>query len=62
VFVTHDLLEALNLGTRIAVLHAGQLEVVTTPEAFLEVKTPTALSFLNTLPPQLLAERGKWQT
>ncbi len=62
VFVTHDLLEALSLGTRIAVLHAGRLEVVTTPDAFFDVKTPTALSFLNTLPPQLLADRGKWQT
>jgi osmoprotectant transport system ATP-binding protein len=62
VFVTHDLLEALALGTTIAVLHAGRLEVVTTPDRFFEVETPTALSFLNTLPPQLLAERGKWQT
>jgi osmoprotectant transport system ATP-binding protein len=62
VFVTHDLLEALAIGTQIAVLHAGRLEVVTTPAAFFGVQTPTALSFLNTLPPQLLAERGKWQT
>jgi len=62
VFVTHDLLEALTLGTRIAVLHAGRLEVVTTPDAFFQVESPTALSFLQTLPPQLLAERGKWQT
>jgi osmoprotectant transport system ATP-binding protein len=62
VFVTHDLLEALALGTTIAVLHAGRLEVVTTPDRFFEVETPTALSFLHTLPPQLLAERGKWQT
>jgi osmoprotectant transport system ATP-binding protein len=62
VFVTHDLLEALTLGTTIAVLHAGRLEVVTTPDRFFEVETPTALSFLQTLPPQLLAERGKWQT
>ncbi|MFL6451266.1 MAG: ATP-binding cassette domain-containing protein [Bryobacteraceae bacterium] len=62
VFVTHDLLEALTLGTRIAVLHSGRLEVVTTPDDFLDVQTPTALSFLNTLPPQLLAERRRWQT
>jgi osmoprotectant transport system ATP-binding protein len=62
VFVTHDLLEALALGTRIAVLHSGRLEVVTTPDEFLQVRTPTALSFLNTLPPKLLAERGRWQT
>lgn len=62
VFVTHDVVEALTLGTRIAVLHAGRLEVIATPDAFLQVETPTALSFLQTLPPQLLAERGKWQT
>jgi osmoprotectant transport system ATP-binding protein len=62
VFVTHDLLEALALGTRIAVLHSGRLEVVTTPDDFFQVQTPTALSFLNTLPPQLLAERARWQT
>jgi osmoprotectant transport system ATP-binding protein len=62
VFVTHDLLEALTLGTQIAVLHQGRLEVVTTPGEFFGVQTPTALSFLNTLPPQLLAARGKWQT
>jgi osmoprotectant transport system ATP-binding protein len=62
VFVTHDLLEALALGTQIAVLQEGRLEIVTTPGEFLEVQTPTALSFLNTLPPQLLAGRGKWQT
>jgi osmoprotectant transport system ATP-binding protein len=60
--VTHDLLEALALGTRIAVLDSGRLEVMTTPDDFLNVQTPTALSFLNTLPPQLLAERGRWQT
>lgn len=62
VFVTHDLLEALTLGTRIAVLHAGRLEVVTTPNDFFQVDTPTAVSFLHTLPPQLLTEHGKWQT
>jgi ABC-type sulfate/molybdate transport systems ATPase subunit len=62
VFVTHDLLEALAIGTQIAVLHAGRLEAVTTPAEFFETRTPTALSFLNTLPPQLLAERSKWQT
>jgi osmoprotectant transport system ATP-binding protein len=61
-FVTHDLLEALALGTTIAVLHAGRLEVVTTPDRFFEVQTRTALSFLHTLPPQLLDVRGKWQT
>jgi osmoprotectant transport system ATP-binding protein len=62
VFVTHDLLEALTLGTQIAVLHDGRLEAVTTPGEFFRVQTPTALSFLQTLPPQLLAAGGQWDT
>lgn len=62
VFVTHDLLEALTLGTRIAVLNEGRLEALTTPEEFFDVKTPMALSFLQTLPSQLLSAKGKWQT
>lgn len=56
VFVTHDLLEAMAVGTRIAVLHSGKLEVVTTPHEFFNVQTPTALSFLQTLPPQVFGE------
>ncbi len=51
VFVTHDILEALALGTRIAVLHEGRLEIVTTPDEFDRVTTPTARAFLQTLPP-----------
>ncbi|MBV8569802.1 MAG: ATP-binding cassette domain-containing protein [Acidobacteriaceae bacterium] len=50
VFVTHDLLEALALGTRIAVLHAGVLETIVTPQEFFSVKTPVARAFLDTLP------------
>ena len=33
VFVTHDVLEALSLGDRIAVLHEGCLRALGTPEA-----------------------------
>lgn len=50
VFVTHDILEALAIGTRIAVLNGGKLEVMTTPEKFYQVTTPVARSFLDTLP------------
>jgi osmoprotectant transport system ATP-binding protein len=50
VFVTHDILEALALGTKIAVLNEGKLEIVTTPDEFHQVKTPTARAFLQTLP------------
>ncbi|MBX2861669.1 MAG: betaine/proline/choline family ABC transporter ATP-binding protein [Vampirovibrio sp.] len=36
VFVTHDLFEALALGDRIAIMHAGQLEQVGTKEEVLQ--------------------------
>ncbi|MDQ2946520.1 MAG: ATP-binding cassette domain-containing protein [Acidobacteriota bacterium] len=50
VFVTHDLAEALSVGTRIAVLEQGTLEGVFTPEEFLKAETPVAKAFLQTLP------------
>lgn len=50
VFVTHDILEALAVGTKIAVLHEGVLEVVMTPAEFYQARTPTARAFLETLP------------
>ena len=50
IFVTHDLLEALAIGTRIAVLNCGKLEVLTTPEQLFAASTPTAQAFLATLP------------
>jgi osmoprotectant transport system ATP-binding protein len=50
VFVTHDLLEALSIATRIAVLDRGKLEVVATPDEFFDVATPVARAFLDTLP------------
>ncbi len=52
VFVTHDIAEALALGTRIAVLNGGMLEVMVTPQEFFGVKTPMAQAFLETLPGQ----------
>lgn len=55
VFVTHDLAEALNLGTRIAVLEAGKLEGLFSPQQFLRAETPTAKAFLNTLPTQMFS-------
>ena len=35
IFVTHDVREALRLGTRIALLHRGRLEFLATPARFL---------------------------
>lgn len=51
VFVTHDLAEALAIGTRIAVLDGGTLEGLFTPREFLSANTPVARAFLQTLPP-----------
>lgn len=50
VFVTHDLLEAMAIGTRIAVLDQGKMETIVSPTEFSSVTTPTARAFLDTLP------------
>jgi osmoprotectant transport system ATP-binding protein len=50
IFVTHDVNEALKLGTRIAVLDDGRLEVIAERNEFLNVDTPVARAFLKTLP------------
>lgn len=54
VFVTHDLLEALTIATRIAVLDRGKLEALVPAAEFLTLQTPVARSFLDTLPEQML--------
>ncbi len=53
VFVTHDLLEALRIATRIAILGEGKLEALVTPDEFWRVDTPTARAFRETLPATL---------
>ena len=40
VFVTHDLREALLLGTRIALIEAGKLAALLTPQEFLHSSDP----------------------
>jgi osmoprotectant transport system ATP-binding protein len=49
IFVTHDVREALRLGTEIALLHRGRLEVLTTPSKFQNSNGPEARAFLSTL-------------
>ncbi len=46
VFVTHDVREALRLGSRIGLLHQGKLEVLAPPDEFLRADTPEARTFL----------------
>jgi osmoprotectant transport system ATP-binding protein len=48
-FVTHDVREALRLGTRIALLDRGRLEVLATPEEFLKSEAPQTRAFLKVL-------------
>jgi osmoprotectant transport system ATP-binding protein len=51
VFVTHDLREALLLGTRIAVMEEGKLIAVLTPQEFLNSSEPLIASYLEALDP-----------
>ena len=49
IFVTHDLREALRLGTRIGLMHAGRLVLLETPENFLNSDEEHARAYLETL-------------
>lgn len=49
VFVTHDVREALLLGSRIGLMHRGELQLLETPENFLKSKNEKALAYLQTL-------------
>jgi osmoprotectant transport system ATP-binding protein len=48
-FVTHDVREAVRLGSRIALLAGGTVEVVSTPADFQHVQTGEARAFLACL-------------
>src|SRR5580698_3637767 len=47
VFVTHDLREALRLGSRIALLEAGQLVTVVAPQDFLRSNDPLVSAYVR---------------
>ena len=47
VFVTHDLREALRLGSRIALMDAGRLVTVLPPEDFLRSSDPLAAAYVQ---------------
>ena len=49
VFVTHDVREALLLGTRVGLMSAGRLALLATPEEFLRSEEPRARAYLDTL-------------
>ena len=46
-FVTHDVHEALTVGTRIALIEAGRLVAVDTPEEFLSSQNPLVVAYLD---------------
>ena len=49
VFVTHDIREALLLGSRIALLESGHLVALATPQEFLRLDHPEARAFCASL-------------
>ena len=49
IFVTHDVREALLLGSRIGLMHAGQLLLLETPEGFLASDNAQARAYLESL-------------
>jgi osmoprotectant transport system ATP-binding protein len=59
VFVTHDLREALLLGTRIALMEAGGLISVQTPEEFLTSTEPLATAYRNAFETTFEKPRGR---
>jgi osmoprotectant transport system ATP-binding protein len=60
VFVTHDLREALRLGSRIALMEAGQLVLTLPPEDFLHSDHPLASAYVKAFGEDLdsVANRG----
>jgi len=58
VFVTHDVREALRIGTHIALLDRGRLEIAGTREQFLRSNGPQARAFMATLEMGTAAHRG----
>ena len=49
IFVTHDVREALMLGTRIALMDAGKIVLLETPDGFVKSRNELARSYLETL-------------
>jgi len=57
VFVTHDLREAMRLGSRIALLEGGRLVTVLTPEDFLRSNDPLAAAYVRAFDDRPYADR-----
>jgi osmoprotectant transport system ATP-binding protein len=59
IFVTHDVREALRIGTRIALLDRGRLETLETPERFVQSLEPKTRAFLAVLDSELQMKAEK---
>jgi osmoprotectant transport system ATP-binding protein len=59
VFVTHDLREALRLGTRIALMESGQLVVTLTPDEFLHSTNPMVANYVDAFKTETSNPAGK---
>jgi osmoprotectant transport system ATP-binding protein len=61
VFVTHDLREALRLGSRIALMEGGELVMVLPPQEFLRSSDPLAAAYVQAFGEGLesVANRGR---
>jgi osmoprotectant transport system ATP-binding protein len=57
-FVSHDVREALRLGTRIALLDRGRLEVLATPQEFVKSWEPVTRTFLAVLDTDMEMDAG----
>jgi osmoprotectant transport system ATP-binding protein len=49
ILVTHDVREALLLGNRVGLMHAGKLELLETPEGFVRSDNARAKAYMETL-------------
>ena len=58
VVVTHDLHSALAIGSRIMMLHQGQIVENAPPAEFIKSKNETVQSFLES---QYITKKGKWE-
>jgi osmoprotectant transport system ATP-binding protein len=48
-FVTHDVREALHIGTRIVLMHEGRIDTIAAPEDFVKAQSQEAKAFLSCL-------------
>jgi osmoprotectant transport system ATP-binding protein len=59
VFVTHDLREALRLGTRIALMESGQLVVTLTPDEFVHSTHPLVADYVDAFKTEISPQEGE---